>query len=146
MNIFFDVDYTIMSMDGKIRPHTQEVFSKFISLGHTIFIWSGVGLRHKDIDRLELSEYVSGIFVKPVTEYETGIQRFQVNPRPDFVIDDHPEIVEFFGGYHVSPYYFKNDLDQEILELFESTLKYFETGLSDSRKLFPNPHLNNHEN
>ena len=140
MNIFFDVDYTIMSMDGKIRPHTHDVFSQFISMGHIIYIWSGVGLRHKDVDRLGLNEFVSGIFVKPVTEYETGIQRFKVDPRPDYVIDDHREIVEFFGGYHVSPYYFKDDSDNEILELFENTIKYFETGLSDCKKLF---HLNN---
>ena len=45
MNIFFDVDYTILGLDDSLRPGTKETFRKLIDDGHSIYIWSGVGLR-----------------------------------------------------------------------------------------------------
>ena len=49
MNIFFDVDYTILSMDGSLRPDTVGVFEQIIKDGHTIYIWSGQGLRWTEV-------------------------------------------------------------------------------------------------
>ena len=42
MNIYFDVDYTLIAMDGSLRPGTTEVFESLLEDGHFIYIWSGV--------------------------------------------------------------------------------------------------------
>jgi len=131
MNIFFDVDYTIISMDGRLRPHTDDVFRDLVNLGHYVYIWSGVGKRDKEVEKLGLKQYVSGVFVKPIIEFEIGLERFAVTPRPDFVIDDHKEIVEFFGGVHMMPYYFKDSDDIGMLNLYKAIIEYVEFGFSN---------------
>ena len=133
LNIYFDCDYTILAMDGSLRPRTREVFSKLIEAGHKVFIWSGVGLRTKDMERLDLMELISGIFVKPITEFEDGLDRFDVHPRPDLVIDDHREIVEAFGGIHIEPYYFRAAEDGQMDDIYQSITDFTETGNSTHR-------------
>ena len=133
LNIYFDCDYTILAMDGSLRPRTREVFSKLIEAGHKVFIWSGVGLRTKDMERLDLMELISGIFVKPITEFEDGLHRFDVHPRPDLVIDDHREIVEAFGGVHIEPYYFRAAEDGQMDDIYQSITDFTETGNSTHR-------------
>ncbi len=120
MNIFFDVDYTLMAMDGTLRPHTKDIFKQLIIDSHKIFIWSGVGDRTSDVNRHGLSEYVSGVFVKPIADFEIGLKRFKVLPRPDFVIDDHREIVEYFGGVHIEPFYFRSSDHEHMNSLYEA--------------------------
>ena len=133
LNIYFDCDYTILAMDGSLRPDTREVFDRLIDDGHKIFIWSGVGLRTNDMARLDLTDMISGIFVKPIKDFEEGLTRFGVGPRPDFVIDDHREIVEFFGGIHMEPYYFRAAEDGQMLRLYEAIVEFNETGTSSHR-------------
>ena len=133
LNIYFDCDYTILAMDGSLRPRTREVFSKLIEDGHKVFIWSGVGIRTKDMERLDLTELISGIFVKPITEFEDGLDRFDVHPRPDLVIDDHREIVEAFGGIHIEPYYFRAAEDGQMDDIYQSITDFSETGKSTHR-------------
>ena len=137
MNIYFDVDYTLIAMDGSLRPGTTEVFEELINDGHSIYIWSGVGMRTDDIERLGLSKFVSGIFVKPITEYEVGLKRFSVSPRPDFVIDDHREIVDAFGGVHIEPYYFRSAEDGNMAELYKAIKDFIATGTSNHRGFKP---------
>ena len=139
MNIYFDVDYTLIAMDGSLRPGTTEVFESLLEDGHFIYIWSGVGMRTDDIERLGLSGFVSGIFVKPITEYEVGLERFSVSPRPDFVIDDHREIVEAFGGVHMEPYYFRSAEDGQMPELYDAIKDFSSTGSADHRGFKPVP-------
>ena len=43
MNIFFDVDYTILGLDNSLRPETKEVFQRLVDEGHLVYIWSGRG-------------------------------------------------------------------------------------------------------
>ena len=133
LNIYFDCDYTILAMDGSLRPRTREIFSQLIEDGHKVFIWSGVGMRTKDMERLDLMDLISGIFVKPITEFENGLDRFNVHPRPDFVIDDHREIVEAFGGVHIEPYYFRAAEDGQMDDLYQSISDFSETGKSIHR-------------
>ena len=137
MNIYFDVDYTLIAMDGSLRPGTTEVFEELINDGHSIYIWSGVGMRTDDIERLGLSKFVSDIFVKPITEYEVGLKRFSVAPRPDFVIDDHREIVDAFGGVHIEPYYFRSAEDGHMPELYKAIKDFISTGTSNHRGFKP---------
>ena len=141
LNIYFDCDYTILAMDGSLRPRTREVFSNLIEDEHKVFIWSGVGLRTKDMERLNLMDLISGIFVKPIAEFEDGLDRFSVSPRPDFVIDDHREIVEFFGGVHIEPYYFRASEDVQMDDLYQCIADFSQTGNSTHRGFKPPPNM-----
>jgi hypothetical protein len=141
LNIYFDCDYTILAMDGSLRPRTREVFSNLIEDEHKVFIWSGVGLRTNDMERLNLMDLISGIFVKPIAEFEDGLDRFSVSPRPDFVIDDHREIVEFFGGVHIEPYYFRASEDGQMDDLYQCIADFSQTGNSTHRGFKPPPNM-----
>ena len=43
LNVFFDVDYTLIMADGRLRNHTEEVFVRLKEAGHGLYVWSGVG-------------------------------------------------------------------------------------------------------
>lgn len=131
LNIFFDVDYTLQSMDGSLRPGTRTVFEQLVSDGHTIFIWSGVGIRTADVERHELDDLVSGVYQKPLEDFEAGLETFNVPVRPDFVIDDYPEIVTEFGGVVARPYYFRQFKDTEMDRIYQIVCEYVEYGYSD---------------
>ena len=80
--------------------------------------------------RLNLMNLISGVFVKPIADFEIGLQRFGVDPRPDFVIDDHREIVEAFGGVHIEPYYFRSAEDGHMEDLYQAIAEYSDRGTS----------------
>src|SRR5258708_3496479 len=52
MNIFFDVDETILGYDGSLRPLVKQVFQSLVEDGHRVFVWSGV--RTGDMVRTEV--------------------------------------------------------------------------------------------
>jgi hypothetical protein len=138
LNIFFDVDYTIQGVDGSLRPGTSDVFDRLVRDGHTLYIWSGVGDRSADVKRHQLQSYVSGVFEKPINNFETGLARFNVTVKPDFVIDDYPEIVGVFGGTMIRPYYFPSASDGEMERVYEVIDEYARTGAS-SDSMFRQP-------
>ena len=118
MNIFFDVDETILGYDGSLRPLVPEVFGRLVEDGHRIFIWSGVrtgeAIRTGVVERYGLETYVSDCFRKPLFDYWEQWQKTGIEVRPDFCVDDYPEIVDAFGGVLVIPYrYAKADADME---------------------------------
>lgn len=117
MNIFFDVDDTILSFDGALRPNTHEVFERLIADGHTVYVWSGVGIRKAFVDRERLSHLVSGIYQKPLSDFSAGLERFGIPVFPDFVVDDYPEIVAHFGGLCIRPYQHGSHPDNELLAI-----------------------------
>src|SRR3989338_11424836 len=79
LNLFFDVDFTLISIDGSLRPGVHETFRRLIADGHRIFIWSGVGMRTDEIRKLQLEDLVSGIYVKPLEDFEAGLLTFGVD-------------------------------------------------------------------
>ena len=115
MNVFFDVDYTILGFDGSLRPRTHEVFERLISDGHEVYIWSGVGVRWTEVKRAELHHLVSGVYQKPLSDFDAGLIRYGVPVVPDFVIDDYPGIVLHFGGLCIKPYVSRRWPDDELL-------------------------------
>jgi hypothetical protein len=117
MNVFFDVDCTILGYDRSLRPHTHAVFERLIADGHTLYIWSGVGLRNADVEEAGLESLVAGIYVKPVSEFAVGLTRHSIPVKPDFVIDDHPAIVQYYGGLHVKRYEWADEPDEELLAI-----------------------------
>lgn len=118
MNIFFDVDYTILAVDSSIRPGTKEVFERLVADGHRVFVWSGVGIRTDEVRQHDLQDHVTDIFQKPLEDFEAGLSKFGVTVRPDFVIDDYPEIVGAFGGVLIRPYYFSAADDEEMERVY----------------------------
>ena len=131
MNIFFDVDYTIMGADGSLRPDTEDTFQKLTSDGHLVYVWSGVGIRKAEVRRFGLEGYVSEVFQKPIEDFEQGLTTWGVTTRPDFVIDDHPEIVRNFSGFICSPYYWRNANDTEMRQIYRVIIEVVATGASE---------------
>jgi hypothetical protein len=109
MNIFFDMDYTILEIDnGTLRPLVREVFEALAAEGHTLYVWSGVGARTDEVTALGLADLVSGVFPKPWEEYERTVEEMLtlgiIPVRPDIVVDDTAAIVRALGGIVVSAY------------------------------------------
>jgi hypothetical protein len=98
LNIFFDTDYTILGVDGSLRPHVGELFRYLTHRGHNIYIWSGNGIRTKDIEKHRLFNFVTGYFEKPVHDHWANISRLPAGDHPNMVIDDNREIVAILGG------------------------------------------------
>jgi hypothetical protein len=104
MNIFFDVDYTILGRDHTLRPGTLEVFERLVDDGHDVYVWSGEGVRWSVVRNHGLEHLVTGVYGKPLLDYENRLVEFGIPVVPDFVIDDYPGIVRAFGGVCVPDY------------------------------------------
>jgi hypothetical protein len=120
VNVFFDIDNTIVGgIDGSLRPGTREVFEQLVDRGHDIYVWSGMGVRPAEVRKAGLEAFVKGVYQKPMSHYEEGLVRYGVPVMPDFIIDDHPEIVEHFGGHCIAVYLrrgpgYYGDADKEL--------------------------------
>lgn len=117
MNIFFDVDNTLIMWDGKLRNNAEDVFKKIIEDGHTIYIWSGIGIRRKEIEKVDLDKYVKDYFIKPLYDHRARLPKLGVNVSIDYVIDDHESVVQVFGGYHIPDV--ATEDDQELIKVLE---------------------------
>ena len=115
LNVFFDVDNTLIMWNGRLRNHTREVFERLRETGHTIYIWSGVGIRRWDMRRHDLDEFVEDYFIKPLDNHHERLPALGVPFAPDFVIDDHKTVVDAFGGYHISDMVTEDD--RELLDV-----------------------------
>jgi hypothetical protein len=108
MNIFFDVDETILGYDGSLRPLVKQIFQLLVDEGHRIYVWSGVRtgntVRTEVVEAHGLDSYVTDCFQKPRFDYREQWRRTGIEIQPDFCVDDYPEIVEAFGGILVKPY------------------------------------------
>jgi hypothetical protein len=128
LNIFFDVDYTIISAYGILRPGVRECFQRLIDEGHVLHIWSGVGLRWHEVRANKLESLIAGVYLKPTGNYMEEWKRQGVPVQPDFIVDDHQEIVQVFGGIVVRPYFYPDDRDQEMEAIYQAIHSYAETG------------------
>ena len=134
MNIFFDVDYTILGLDNTLRPGTKEVFQRLIDGGHCVYVWSGLGKRWEVIKKHKLQPLVSGVYHKPLEHFHERLTELEVPMVPDFVIDDYPEVVAAFGGVWVPPYFFKNSWDKEMERVYDIVVEFVESGHSQDRQ------------
>ena len=130
LKIFFDVDYTILAVDYSLRPGTRETFQRLGADGHQVYVWSGVGIRTKELQKHDLMDLVSGVYQKPIQDYVAGLEQFEVPHWPDFVIDDYPEIVDTFGGVVIQPYYFRSAVDDEMDRVYRIVTEVVATGRS----------------
>lgn len=121
MNVFFDVDDTIVSsVYGTLRPLVRELFHQLQEEGHRIYIWSGVGLRWDVIERHQLRPFISGCFLKPLFDHHNRLTELGVTVKPDYCIDDYPEIAEAFGGITVRPYWQPDKQDREMERVYQA--------------------------
>jgi FMN phosphatase YigB (HAD superfamily) len=122
LNVFFDVDNTLIMWDGKLRNHAHDVFTQLREDGHTIYIWSGVGIRRWDMRRHKLDEFVADYFLKPLEDHHERLKTYDVHVFPDYVIDDHKSVVDAFYGYHIPDMAGPDDC--ELLEVLEAITVY----------------------
>ena len=111
LHVFFDVDYTLIAWDGALRSHARYVFEQLHAGGHSIHVWSGAGIRRRDMEHFDLDRFVTGYYVKPLNEHRARLQAHGVPVVPDFVIDDHIAVVMAFGGYHIPREHLPNDTE-----------------------------------
>ncbi len=103
MNIFFDVDHTMIGEDNTLRPGVKITLRALQRDRHVLFAWSGDSLRTGTIEEHELAEYFSGVFRKPTSNYLEVARALGVDV--EFVVDDYPQAVRIFGGVCVGPYF-----------------------------------------
>ena len=121
LNVFFDVDNTLIMWNGLLRQHAEHVFRSLRDHGHTIYVWSGVGIRRWDMKRHGLDEYVTDYFMKPLEDHHAKLDALGVPLIPDYVIDDHKGVVDAFGGYHI-PDMARPD-DEELLHVLAEIME-----------------------
>ncbi len=120
MNIFFDCDFTLTGLNGKLRPYVKEVFKQLNDDGHKVFIWSGVRAPWDIYNLFGIGEYISGVYTKPLEDHHELLQHYQIPITPDFCVDDNTGPVEAFGGYVVPPYIYVEEPDDYILKAYEA--------------------------
>jgi len=128
LNIFFDVDYTLITWDVKLRPGVHEVFTQLREDGHTIYLWSGVGPRWEVVRRFELQEHVTDCFWKPLYNHRERMAGLGVTVEPDFVIDDHQEIVAVFPGTRIDEPKIPLDRDREMWRVLDEIRAFAAAG------------------
>jgi hypothetical protein len=119
MNIFFDVDHTIIDSDNRLRPGVRELFARLCADGHAVYLWSGIGARTEVVEANGLGDLVAGCYDKPLYQYERMLGPLGIPVRPDFVVDDHPHLVHAFGGCVVSRYLREDPDDVEMERVSE---------------------------
>jgi hypothetical protein len=119
VKIFFDVDETILSYDGSLRPHVHEIFALLHSEGHELYLWSAVGIRTEVVEKFALQAWVTACYRKPVGSAVSIRSQLELPVTPDFCIDDYPEPVAAFGGVLIQPYAYATE-DDEMIRVYRS--------------------------
>jgi predicted HAD superfamily phosphohydrolase YqeG len=135
VNIFFDVDYTLITWDVKLRPGVREVFERLRADGHIIYLWSGVGPRWEIVRRFDLQELVADCYWKPLYNHHARMPELGIAVRPDFVIDDHQEIIDVFTGTLIAEPRIPLDSDKEMWRVYDEIAAFVANGASSPTTL-----------
>ena len=139
MRIFFDVDYTILGLDDSLRPGTRRTFEILKEDGHEIYIWSGNGIRRREMELHDLQGFVTAYFEKPVERLTAAEWTRAVPVQPDLVVDDVRDVVSALGGIWVLPYFYQDDKDREMAVVCEIVRTYASTGTCQDHRFCPPP-------
>lgn len=120
MNIFFDVDFTLITWDYRLRPQVREVFAQLKADGHTLYLWSGMGKRWEIVEQHGLHAWVTDCFAKPLYNHAGRLAELGIPLRPNFVIDDHAGPVDVFGGVLIQPPRTPLHEDAEMLRVYDA--------------------------
>jgi hypothetical protein len=111
MNVFFDVQGTLLTMEEVPRPRAREAFLMLKDSGHDLYLWSSGGARYAAAaaELLVVADLVGGCFDK----------RQEPDVSVDFAVDDDASVVETHGGHRITP--FDGDpRDEELLRVAEA--------------------------
>lgn len=135
MIIFFDMDYTLIAVDGSLRPGVRELLELLKNDGHQSYVWSGNGIRWLELRRHGLESLVLDCFEKPMNNYADELEAMGLPVKPDLVVDDHLEVAAALGGIWVRTYYFPNDSDNEMEHVYRIISEKAKTGHSSDPRL-----------
>lgn len=124
MNIFFDVDDTLVTWDSRLRPHVRDVFLRLRNDGHRIYLWSGRGKRWEVVLKHALSDLIVTCHEKPLEDHRAKLPELGVDVWPDFVIDDHYAVVHAFGGYWIAPPRGPLERDRELYRAYDAVTRF----------------------
>ena len=123
MNVFFDVDETILAYDGSLRPLVRDVFRRLVEDGHRIYVWSGArtadNVRVGVVERYKLDPYVTECFHKPIVNPRQAWLTAGTGVLPEFCVDDRQETIDAFGGALISSYAFGGPDDGDLQRVYE---------------------------
>ena len=111
MNVFFDVQGTLLTMEEAPRPRAREAFQMLRASGHDLYLWSsgGAGYAATAAYLLRVADLVSGCVGK----------RQEPDVPVDFAVDEGASVVEAHGGFRITP--FDGDPgDEELLRAAEA--------------------------
>lgn len=123
--IFIDVDDTILTWNWRLRPFAREVLAELGAAGFAVYLWSGRGKRWEVVEAFELGAHVLDCFEKPLFRHRERLDELGVPFAPDYVVDDHAEVVEVFGGLCVQPPREPLERDRELLRVLDDLLPRF---------------------
>ncbi len=124
MRIFFDVDDTIITWDVKLRPGVVEVFERLREEGHEVYLWSGNGPRWEIVRRFDLHEHILDCYWKPLYRHHERLEEVGVPFTPDYVIDDHQEVIDAFPGVRIAPPTYPLEKDEELWRVYDAIQEY----------------------
>ena len=130
MNIFFDMDYTLLGIDGSLRPGTHEIMQQLKEDGHTLYLWSGAGTRRLEVQKYRLEAFITDCFYKPIDNIAEALHLEKLPVNPDLVIDDHPGVPAAIGGIWIRPYLFDDENDNELKRIYQLITHLSRTRLS----------------
>ena len=119
MRIFFDVDDTIITWDVRLRPGVVEIFSRLREEGHDVYLWSGNGPRWEIVRRFELHDHILDCYWKPLYRHHERLEELGIPFTPDYVIDDHQEVIDAFPGVRIAAPTHPLAKDRELWRVYD---------------------------
>ncbi|MEE8443402.1 MAG: hypothetical protein V3S37_06590 [Dehalococcoidia bacterium] len=139
MNIFFDMDYTLLGMDHTLRPGAREVMQRLTDDGHVLYVWSGTGIRWREVRQHGLESLVTDCFIKPLSNSAVALT-LGLPVVPDLVIDDDSEVPTALGGIWIRPYLdHSNNHDDEMERVYSIITEYARSGHSEDGRFRGKP-------
>ncbi|MSQ28436.1 MAG: hypothetical protein EXR51_09915 [Dehalococcoidia bacterium] len=132
MNIFFDCDFTLTGIDGRLRPFVTDVFRMLREEGHSVYIWSGVRVPWDIYRNFGLDQYINGVYLKPLEDHHELLAHYRIPIVPDFVVDDNVDPVDAFGGHTVPPYIYVEEPDDHIMRAYNAFQAFVARRLAES--------------
>lgn len=125
LRIFFDVDDTLLSWNGRMRPCAREIIAAIAEAGAEVYLWSGVGVRWEVAHAYDLRAHITDCFVKPLSRHRERLVELGIPFVPDHVVDDDDEIVRVFGGTHVPAPLEPLEDDRALLQVLNDVRERF---------------------
>jgi hypothetical protein len=113
--VYIDIDHTMVGEDNSVRPGVESTLSHLKNVGHELYAWSGDTTRKGLLQERGLLRLFQDVSLKPTSSYRQRARELCRGREPDFVVDDHAQVVRMFGGVHLAPYYGAEHADQTFI-------------------------------